>query len=103
MKQLISLFLCAAILAPCLSGCRKEAVSEQAQEPSSPKRLWSKQSLSGRFPCVIWPLTGLMQQRLARTGVRFYMHTKRTRLTILKFPRRFFRSGSRRKLGRIAP
>ena len=34
MKQLVSLFLCAAILAPCLSGCRKEAVSEQAQEPS---------------------------------------------------------------------
>lgn len=34
MKQLVLLFLCAAILAPCLSGCRKEAVSEQAQEPS---------------------------------------------------------------------
>ena len=34
MKQLVSLFLCAAILALFLTGCRKEAVSEQAQEPS---------------------------------------------------------------------
>ncbi len=34
MKHLSFLFLCAALLALCLSGCRKEAVLERAQEPS---------------------------------------------------------------------
>ena len=103
MKQLVSLFLCAAILAPCLSGCRKEAVSEQAQEPSVSEEALEQAIAQRALSLCDLAFDGFDAAALGEDGVRFYMHTKRTRLTILKFPRRFFRSGSRRKLGRIAP
>ena len=37
MKQLVSLFLCAAILALFLTGCRAEPVLEDAQKPAVSK------------------------------------------------------------------
>lgn len=37
MKQLVSLFLCAAILTLFLTGCRAEPVLEDAQEPAVSK------------------------------------------------------------------
>ena len=37
MKQLLSLFLCAAILALFLTGCRAEPVLEDAQKPAVSK------------------------------------------------------------------